>query len=103
MKLTKNQFQFIVNSDVEMLVLYLQSEQNMSLLEAFDRVYNSRVYEKLMDARTGLYLQSAEYIYDYLCEELPNLYEKEMVMSGNWLKTYFLSLKVNNAGEIESK
>ena len=50
MKLTKNQFQFIVNSDVEMLVLYLQSEQNMSLLEAFDRVYNSRVYEKLMDA-----------------------------------------------------
>ena len=55
----------------------------MSLLEAFDRVYNSRVYEKLMDARTGLYLQSAEYIYDYLCEELPNLYEKEMVMSGN--------------------
>ena len=56
MKLTKNQFQFIVNSDVEMLVLYLQSEQNMSLLEAFDRVYNSRVYEKLMDARTGAFL-----------------------------------------------
>ena len=83
MKLTKNQFQFIVNSDVEMLVLYLQSEQNMSLLEAFDRVYNSRVYEKLMDARTGLCLQSAEYSYDYLCEELPNLNEKEMVMSGN--------------------
>lgn len=69
MKLTKNQFQFVVNSDVETMVYYLQTEQNMTLLDAFDKVYNSRTYEKLMDARTGLYLQSAEYIYDYLCEE----------------------------------
>ena len=70
MKLTKNQFQFIVNCDVEEMVAYLQADQNLPLLEAFDKVYNSRIYEKLIDAKTGLYLQSADYIYDYLCEEL---------------------------------
>ncbi len=70
MKLTKNQFQFVVNCDVEAMVAYLQADQNMPLLDAFDKVYNSRIYEKLVDAKTGLYLQSADYIYDYLCDEL---------------------------------
>ena len=70
MKLTKSQFQFIVNSDVEAIVSYLQEDQNMSLLDAFDKVYNSRIYEKLIDAKTGLYLQSSDYIYEYLCEEI---------------------------------
>ncbi len=70
MKLTKNQFQYIVNCDVETLVSYLHKEQGLPLLDAFDKVYNSRVYEKLINAKTGLYLQSADYIYDYLCEEI---------------------------------
>ena len=69
MKLTKNQFQYIVNCDVEILVSYLHEEQGMPLLDAFDKVYNSRIYEKLSNPKTGLYLQSADYIYDYLCEE----------------------------------
>ena len=69
MKLTKNQFQYIVNCDVEILVSYLHEKQGMPLLDAFDKVYNSRIYEKLSNPKTGLYLQSADYIYDYLCEE----------------------------------
>ena len=69
MRLTKNQFQFIVNSDVETIVSYLQADKGMSILEAFDKVYNSHIFEKLTNAKTGLYLQSADYIYDYLCEE----------------------------------
>ena len=69
MRLTNNQFQFIVNSDVEALVSFLQEDYKMPLLDAFDRVYNSRVYEKLNNRKTGLYLQSPEYIYDYLQEE----------------------------------
>ncbi len=73
MRLTKNQFQFIVNSDVESLVHYLHEEHNIPVLEAFDIVYNSRIFEKLNNAKTGLFLQSADYIYDYLCEEHPDL------------------------------
>ena len=70
MRLSKNKFQFIVNSDVELLVSYLQEDNSVSLLEAFDIVYTSEIYEKLMNPNTGLYLQSADYIYDYLKDEL---------------------------------
>jgi hypothetical protein len=70
MRLSKNKFQFIVNSDVELLVSYLQEDNAMSLLEAFDVVYSSAIYEKLMNPNTGLYLQSADYIYDYLKDEM---------------------------------
>lgn len=70
MRLSKNKFQFIVNSDVELLVSYLQEDKYISLLEAFDLVYTSSIFEKLMNPNTGLYLQSADYIYDYLKEEL---------------------------------
>ena len=66
MKLSKNKYQFIVNNDVELLVSFLQEDKSMTLLEAFDIVYSSAIYEKLINPNTGLYLQSAEYIYDYL-------------------------------------
>ena len=70
MRLSKNKFQFIVNSDVELLVSYLQEDKSIPLLDAFDIVYTSAIYEKLMNPNTGLFLQSADYIYDYLKEEL---------------------------------
>lgn len=70
MRLTKNQFQFIINSDVETIVSYLHNEQQIPLIDAFDKVYNSKTYKKLTDSKTGLYLQSPDYIYDYLCEEM---------------------------------
>ena len=70
MKLSKNKYQFIVNNDVELLVSFLQEDKSMTLLEAFDIVYSSAIYEKLINPNTGLYLQSADYIYDYLKEEM---------------------------------
>lgn len=42
----------------------------LPLLDAFDKVYGSRIYTKLVNTTTGLYLQSPDYIYDYLKEEL---------------------------------
>lgn len=57
MKLTKNQFQFVVNCDVEAMVAYLQADPNLPLLDAFDKVFNSRTYEKLIDVENGLYSQ----------------------------------------------
>lgn len=72
MRLTQNQLQFIINCDVERMVELLQEERGMSLLAAFDCVYNSRIYKKLADTDTGLYIQSPEYIYDYLEEEIMN-------------------------------
>lgn len=69
MTITKRQLQFIINSDVEELVALLQEDYGLSLIDAFDRVYNSRLYKKLTNTNTGLYLQSPLYLYDYLKEE----------------------------------
>lgn len=71
MKLNKNQLQFIINCDVEGIVKYLQEDYGYSIIDAFDKVYNSEVYQKLLNIRTGLYLESPRYIYSYLQEEIP--------------------------------
>lgn len=70
MSITQDQLQFIINSDVEQMVSRLQSDKGMPLDDAFSCVYNSNIYKKLLNTETGLYLQSADYIYDYLKEEL---------------------------------
>ena len=70
MNITPDQLQFIINSDVEHIVSRLQSENGMLLDAGFSCVYNSNTYKKLLNVDTGLYLQSADYIYDYLKEEL---------------------------------
>jgi len=70
MSITQDQLQFIINSDVEQMVSRLQGEMGMPLDDAFSCVYNSNIYKKLLNVDTGLYLQSADYIYDYLIEEM---------------------------------
>lgn len=43
MRLSKNQIQFIINCDVEKLVSLLQEDYNMSIVDAFNIVYNSNI------------------------------------------------------------
>jgi hypothetical protein len=45
-------------------------EQGLSIQEAFDAVYTSRLFEKLNDPKTGLYFQSSGYVYSFLKDEL---------------------------------
>ena len=70
MKLNENQFQFIINSNVEQIAFYVQEDYELSVIEALDKIYNSKIYDKLQNPQTGLYLQSPDYIYDYLKAEI---------------------------------
>ncbi len=70
MRLKKSQIQFIINCDVEAMVNELHTEYGLSLIDAFDAVYNSQLYQKLTDTGTGLYIQSPLYQLSYLKEEL---------------------------------
>lgn len=70
MRLSKNQIQFIINCDVEKLVSLLQEDYNMSIVDAFNIVYNSKLYQKLVNTCNGLYIQSPLYQYGYLKEEM---------------------------------
>lgn len=70
MKLNKTQMQFIINNDVVEMVKYIQNDYGLTIIDAFDKIYNSNVYQKLLNPNTGLYLESPGYIYSYLQDEL---------------------------------
>lgn len=45
-------------------------EYGLSITEALSLVYNSQLYEKIVDVETGLYYQSASYNYNLLRREI---------------------------------
>ena len=67
-----NETQFLIDSLVEHLTLRVMEEYGLSITEALSLVYNSQLYEKIVDVETGLYYQSASYNY--------NLFRREIVL-----------------------
>ena len=49
---------------------YLVKDFSFSVEQALRAVYNSQLYQKLCDPKTGLYFQSPLYVYDYLKTEI---------------------------------
>lgn len=62
----RSEFEFIVNHQVEKMVEFLIEDYDMSMKEAFARVYSSDVYLKLQNKRSGLYRYSPAYTYQFL-------------------------------------
>lgn len=52
------------------LVQLLMERKSLTMIEAFDVLYNSDTYNKLSDTSTGLYYQSPRYVYAYLDREM---------------------------------
>ena len=63
-------FEFLRERKLSQLAALLIEERGLSFDDAFRKLYNSEIYEKLSDPRTGLYIQSARHIYSYLENEL---------------------------------
>lgn len=68
--MTNAEFQFIVNSVAGDMIAYLMEDFGLTMPEAFDRVYQSATYQKLLEKSTGLYRNSSAYTYEYLKREL---------------------------------
>ena len=60
---------FLIDYLLAELVKLIMLYQKVSLQEAFDILYNSSLYDKIMDVGTGLYFQSADYNYELLMDE----------------------------------
>ena len=58
--------EYIIQDIVDMLA----TDQNMEYDKAMNKFYNSKVFEKLQDKETGLYLGSPEYVYDLFKDEM---------------------------------
>ena len=61
---------FLIDSLVEQLASKLVEDYEISVPQALELVYNSQLYEKIMDLETGLYYQSAKYNYALLRHEI---------------------------------
>ena len=64
------EFQNMKEEIVKDLIARLMDEHGLTMVEAFDAVYTSRLFEKLSNPKTGLYFQSSGYVYSFLDSEL---------------------------------
>lgn len=62
------EFEQLVEYNVQDVVKIIVEERGCTVAEAMDEFYSSRVYEGLVDAETGLYLQSPAYLYELHCQ-----------------------------------
>jgi len=70
MNVTQAEFQIMKEDIVKDMIARLMEERGLTMQQAFDAVYTSRLFEKLDDPNTGLYFQSSGYVYSFLLDEL---------------------------------
>lgn len=70
MTLTKEQIKMMQEDMYAELIQILMEKYGYTLEEAMDTLYNSDTFAKLQDSNTGLYYQSAGYVYSFLNSEL---------------------------------
>ena len=58
--------EYIIQDIVDMF----SSDQDIEYDEAMNKFYNSKVFEKLQDKETCLYMESSEYVYDLFKDEI---------------------------------
>ena len=58
--------EYIIQDIIDML----SSDQGIEYDEAMNKFYNSEVFEKLQDKKTGLYRESSAYVYDLFKDEM---------------------------------
>lgn len=63
-------FQFLLEAISTDIIGWLMRDNKLSLREAISTWYNSETFEKVSDPRTGMYIESPAYNYEFLKREL---------------------------------
>ena len=61
--------QILLDGATSDLVECVVRHEDVTMSDAFDLVYRSKLYQKVEDPLTGLYREGPIYLYDMLCEE----------------------------------
>lgn len=61
---------FMIETLTRDLIVRLMEDRGLTMREAMDILYRSKTYVALSNLATGLYFQSAAYLYDELSQEL---------------------------------
>ena len=70
MKLTNTQIECMIEDLSSEIIRILMEEWQYNMTQAMEIYYTSDTFERLSDPTTGLYYQSAGYVYDFLKKEL---------------------------------
>ena len=70
MKLTNTQIECMIEDLSSEIIRILMEEWQYNMTQAMEIYYNSDTFERFSDPTTGLYYQSAGYVYDFLKKEL---------------------------------
>ncbi|MBR6963245.1 MAG: hypothetical protein IKH86_06365 [Prevotella sp.] len=71
-RLTPEQIQLLKDELTIELAGFLVDDFKLSPQEAIDVLYTSETFDRLQDDATGLYYQSAGYVYSFLQNEIRN-------------------------------
>ncbi|MGP1447756.1 MAG: hypothetical protein ACTTKO_09610 [Candidatus Limimorpha sp.] len=70
MNVTQKDFDFMVEILTRDIIALLMERKGLDMGTAFDTFYNSDTYQTLLRPASGLYFQSAGYVYSFLDTEL---------------------------------
>ena len=70
MKVTKNDFQYMLECMERDLATHLVEKRGITIRQALSILYDSDTYRLLQNPNTGFYFQSPQYVYSYLQEEI---------------------------------
>ena len=68
----QQQRNFLINHIVDKLTEFIIKDNNIDITSALKIVYQSKVYQLILDIDGDLYSQSPSYIYDLLKSEINN-------------------------------
>ncbi len=63
---------FLTELNIQDVVAYIAEDDKIEYDEAIDRFYRSATFSKLTDRETGLYRESAAYLYELYKKECAN-------------------------------
>ena len=67
-----NRIGFLTELNIQDIIAYIAEDFGLEYDEAIDRFYRSETFSKLTDKESGLYRESAAYIYELYKAELAN-------------------------------
>ena len=60
---------WLIDSLTKEIAAFIMEDEKIEYDEALRKLYNSIIFEKLTDTKTGLYREGAAYVYQYYLEE----------------------------------
>jgi hypothetical protein len=72
--------QILIEYIIQDIVAFIVSDKKIEYDEAMKLFYSSKIFEKLQDSKTGLYLESSAYIYEIFKDELSHgkIFQREV-------------------------